>query len=73
MRLSQPAPGKRESAQSRHSLRFDSFGRDQHVEAFSHSGWSYQVLQLQRDFGALLRQAAVCEHIGKLIGLADSH
>src|ERR1700716_902166 len=31
------------------------------------------MLKLQRHFGALLRQAAFLEGVGKLIGLADAH
>ena len=49
------------------------FGRDQHVEIFSHAGRSYQVLELQGDFGALLGQAAVFEGVGELIALSNSH
>ena len=39
----------------------------------SHAGGSYQVLELQRDFSALLRHSAVFEHVSKLIRLTDSH
>src|SRR5437016_6988501 len=73
MRSCQPVPGKRQPAQTRNQLRVDPLCRHQHVEGLSHAGGSYQVLELQRDFSALLRHPAVFEHVGKLIRLTDSH
>ena len=47
--------------------------RHQNLKTFPHAGRRYQVLELQRDFGALLGQAAFFEGVRKLIRLSDSH
>ena len=62
------ALGKRQTTQPFDLRQIDSLRRQQHVEIFAHAGGSYQVLKLQRDFGALLGHAAVFEGVGKLIG-----
>ena len=45
---------------------------DQDVEGFTYAGGSGEVLELERDFGSFLGQAAVLEGVGKLGVLADS-
>ena len=69
----QPAFGEGQTAHARDLLAIKIFGRNQHVKTFSHAGRSYQVLELQGDFGALLGQATVFEGVGELIGLSNSH
>src|SRR6202021_1063864 len=51
---------------------FDSLACDQHLEAFPPAGGGGEVLELERDFGALLGQAAVFEGVGKLGSFADA-
>src|SRR6266576_505330 len=43
------------------------------MKTFAHTRWGDQMLELQRDFGALLRQTAIFKGITKLILLTDSH
>src|SRR5207253_9886642 len=43
------------------------------MKAFAHTRRGDQMLELQRDFGALLRQTAIFKGITKLILLTDSH
>src|SRR2546426_8571467 len=49
------------------------FAGDQHVKAFAHTCRGDQMLELQRDFGSLLRKTAVFKGIGELILFTDSH
>ena len=69
----EPALGERKSAQGFHLLRRNIFGRDQNVKTLAHPGGCYQMFELKSDFGALLRDAAVLEGVGKLIRLSNSH
>src|SRR3979411_3139582 len=43
------------------------------MKTLPHARGCNQMLELQRHLGALLRQAAFFEGVGKLIGLADAH
>jgi hypothetical protein len=71
-RLACMGPAKAQAAQGRDSGWIDAAARDEHVEGFSHSGWSDEMLQLQRYFGALLRNAAILEGVSKLRLLSDA-
>ena len=47
-------------------------GHQQHLKSFSHARGTDQVLELQSDFGVLLRQPAILEGVGKLRLFADA-
>jgi len=43
------------------------------MKIFTHASGRDQMLELQRDFRTLLRQAAFFEGVGKLVGFANAH
>src|SRR5271169_1064047 len=66
------AAGKRYTGECAHLPRVDSLARDHYLKTLAHACRGDQVFELQRDFGALLRKAAVCEGVGKFVGLANA-
>src|SRR5271169_3765452 len=62
-----------QAAEGRDFRGIDAAACYQHVEGLSHSSGSGEVLELESHFGALLRQAAFFEGVGKLRLLADTH
>ena len=47
-------------------------GHQQDLESFAHARGSNQVLKLKRNLGALLREPAILEGVGKLRLFADT-
>ena len=47
-------------------------GHHEHLEGFTHSFGADQVLELQRDLGALLRELAILKRVGKLGFFSDA-
>ena len=55
------------------SIQSNTSARDQYLKRLAHANWSNEMFELEGNFGAFLRQTAVFEGVGKLIGLADLH
>ena len=71
-RLPCMGPAKAQAAERRDSGLVDTAAGDEHVEGFSHSGWSDEMLQLQGYFRALLRNPTVFKGVSELCLLADA-
>jgi antibiotic biosynthesis monooxygenase (ABM) superfamily enzyme len=62
-----------EAEASQSARLIETFASCQYVEAFAHASGRHQVLELERNFGALLGQASIFESIGELVLLANPH
>ena len=71
-RLTCMSSAEAQASERRDSGLVDAAAGDEHVEGFSHSGWSDEMLQLQGYFRALLRNPTVFKGISELCLLADA-
>jgi hypothetical protein len=61
-----------QTCQLRRFFSFDSLAGYKNLKIFAHAGGGNQMFELERDFRALLRQAAFLKGVRKLSGLTDA-